>query len=204
MESNWPSVLQRHPVSRYKDSCVCFYVPVHFCVDMSVVSAVCNDGVFIWSSTWGTWALKRGLQCFWVISRGGVKNYSFFHHGLSPDGLTLSAGGLAATSLKTDHSAFLCVCYWCVHFFISKQWCAWNPAPFPRTVAFATNFLAFSSFGVRVRVPDWPLVTQSYTCFSFFLFSLKTYYRDWFTTWTTAESNESLGRRAPKISQLIS
>lgn len=24
----------------------------------------------------------------------------------SPDGLTLSAGGLAATSLKTDHSAF--------------------------------------------------------------------------------------------------
>lgn len=42
---------------------------------------------------------------------GGEKNYSFFHHGLSPDGLTLSAGGLAATSLKTDHSAFLCVCY---------------------------------------------------------------------------------------------
>ena len=40
-----------------------------------------------------------------------MKNYSFFHHGLSPDGLTLSAGGLAATSLKTDHSAFLCVCY---------------------------------------------------------------------------------------------
>lgn len=29
----------------------------------------------------------------------------FFHHGFAPDGLAVSAGGLAATSLKTDHSA---------------------------------------------------------------------------------------------------
>lgn len=47
---------------------------------------------------------KKGVAGLKVIS--GKINYSFFQHGFSPDGLTLSSGGLAATLLKTDHSAF--------------------------------------------------------------------------------------------------
>lgn len=36
------------------------FMCVHVCGDMSVVSAVCNDRFFVWSSTSGTWA-QEGL-----------------------------------------------------------------------------------------------------------------------------------------------
>lgn len=48
--------------------------------------------------------LGKGLLHFKIFQG----NVPLFHHGLVPDGLTLSAGGLAATSLKTDHCAFVC------------------------------------------------------------------------------------------------
>lgn len=48
--------------------------------------------------------LRKELQRFALFQ--GEKKELFFHHSFSPDGLTLSAGGFVATSLKTDHSVF--------------------------------------------------------------------------------------------------
>ena len=74
---------------------------------MSVVSAVCvcvaTDSSFGYLCE--APGLGEGLAALEDIS---WKMLFFFHHGFTPDGLTLSAGGLAATSLKADHTVFVC------------------------------------------------------------------------------------------------
>lgn len=59
----------------------------------------------------------------------------------APDGLTLSAGGLAATSLKTDHSAF-CVLLMrsCLYIQAVVRMKPSSRSPALGQVAFATHF----------------------------------------------------------------
>lgn len=114
---------------------------------------------------------KRGKQC------------SFFIMVLLQMDSLYPLVVLAATSLKADHSVLLC--YWCIHFFIFKQWCTRNQSfcsPSLGKVAFATNlfgfFLSFflppSFCSVCVCVFfQLVVVTHSSSWFSF-----KTYYRD--------------------------
>lgn len=92
----------------------------------------------------------------------------FFHHGFAPDGLTLSAGGLAATSLKADHSAF-CVLLMRSFLYI-RAVVHMKPGFVPRLWEHLQ--LIFGNFFLRMQ-SQLVLMTQSYSWFSF-----KTYYRD--------------------------
>lgn len=75
----------------------------------------------------------------------------FFHHGFAPDGLTLSAGGLAATSLKADHSAF---CVLLMHSFLYIRAVGhMKPGSVPRLWEHLQ--LIFSFFFFRVCMYDW-------------------------------------------------
>lgn len=146
---------------------------------MSVVSAVCNDRFFVWLSTWGTWA-QKGVAALCVISGGKKRSYFSITVSLQMDSL------YPLVVLLPHHWKLIIlffVCYWCVNFFIFKQWCTWLSFP-----GFGTSSIFFN---VCVWVPNWsswPRDTVGYT-----------YCKDSFTT---AECNESLGRRAEKISKI--
>lgn len=105
LESNWPVVQWRLPVSHSEDSCVCFYVHTLLCPHVCCFSGVepRSLGLVIFSGC--TWVQKRGF-CYLGYFRKTIKKNCFSIMVFTPHGLTLSTGGLASTSLKTDHSAF--------------------------------------------------------------------------------------------------
>lgn len=88
-------------MSQCKDSCARFYVCTSVSTWLLFQWCVTTDSSFGYLRE--APGLRKGLQRFRIFHG---KNAVFFHHGFAPDGLTLSAGGLAATSLKTDHCAF--------------------------------------------------------------------------------------------------
>ena len=169
IRNTWAKQLARGPV---KAPCVSLKGQLrlpsceHFCADMAVFSAVCNDRFFIWLSTWGTWSQKVGVGASGYFR--GAKCSLFIHHGSPPDGLTLSTGDLAATSLRDCHSFF--VCYRRKH-----QWYTWNQAVLLRlgTMAFAVGLFFFFEFHLCIWVfSRFSVVTHGCIWFSF-----KTHYK---------------------------